>query len=719
MKRVVLIGLSILFTTSLLLSQTNVRAWYAQGQVWIVWEIDDLPLPLTYAVYKGDSAFTSTDDAQLLGRPFRSEYLPAELKLQVQDSTITYTIPAADGTTYTLAANEALFVETVEETGQAWYAVTEWGETAAEAGNNETPSSVAYNFDPMEEPVNCHWQHTEIVGGGNPVKWFCMWSLGKQELEAGRPDFPVTANLPKNGMPSFFAVGEAIGMDTLNGQRIPATHWLHGGGGQATQYLPNKAKHFNIRPEHGLVVAHNDDCSRMYESTLHPYVGSSTWFGWPNIMNPFDPGYIALPGDTIYNYTQRRLLWINSWLVRAYRADPTRLSLQGYSMGSGGVLALAKAYPNVFATVSVFNNGFRHPTGEASRQMVGWAEDNLPTNLKNEDGDAFHIADFWTLNTRTSSVRDWPMLFVWAGKNDSNERMHWGPDVVAAYRLADSLGTGMQLYWDERPHTYGNLGMHWIHDFTPTGQTLWDDLTYQQEFRSNQSFPAFFRHQQDPQNHDPGLGLQGSGLGDGEDWGTWGGWHQWDAGTVTDEIGEWSVTAWLTNDAEFAADNCPYQALTADLAIRRPQQFQPLEGTLLQWSVTRETDGILLQEGSLIVGTRDLVVLPAATVLREDQSRVRIRAWNPNLVRTQAPVGQQLDIYPNPAGDLLKLALPDGVVNGRLVFRDIMGRPILTASLEGQMTENAVALNSLPAGTYTVQLVTSDGELYLSELVVE
>ncbi|MBK9984098.1 MAG: hypothetical protein IPP15_17305 [Saprospiraceae bacterium] len=85
------------------------------GQVWIVWEASN-PLPETYAVYSKPSAFTSTDNATLVGRLFKEEYGPAALREQV-DSTATYRIPNNNGGIYQLADNEALFVATPHQAG--------------------------------------------------------------------------------------------------------------------------------------------------------------------------------------------------------------------------------------------------------------------------------------------------------------------------------------------------------------------------------------------------------------------------------------------------------------------------------------------------------------------------------------------------------------------------------------------------------------------------
>lgn len=76
-------------------AQTNVRAWYAEGQVWVVWELD-LPLPETYGIYASPQPFSNIEDAVLLGRPFYLEYLPFALRAQI-DSSMNYRIPDGMG----------------------------------------------------------------------------------------------------------------------------------------------------------------------------------------------------------------------------------------------------------------------------------------------------------------------------------------------------------------------------------------------------------------------------------------------------------------------------------------------------------------------------------------------------------------------------------------------------------------------------------------------
>lgn len=67
---------------------TNVRGWYADGQVWIVWQ-STLPEAATYAIYSSMTPFTNTNQATLIGRLFKGEWTPAALREQTKDSTLT------------------------------------------------------------------------------------------------------------------------------------------------------------------------------------------------------------------------------------------------------------------------------------------------------------------------------------------------------------------------------------------------------------------------------------------------------------------------------------------------------------------------------------------------------------------------------------------------------------------------------------------------------
>jgi len=198
------------------------------------------------------------------------------------------------------------------------------------------------------------------------------------------------------------------------------------------------------------------------------------------------------------------------------------------------------------------------------------------------------------------------------------------------------------------------MNFHWIQGLGNL-QTERDDAAYQTRYRVHQSYPAFYNHQKYPgANKNPGDGTRGTGsTGVGDDWGSFGGYHDWDVNTIVDTPGRWEVVTYLIGQSSHTVDNSPDASLTADLAIRKSQQFKPPTGRQLQWSVTRVSNGQVLQNDTATVGAEDLVSLTGITLFK-DPDRVRIRVSDPTVVveeknsetlPTQFSLSQN---YPNP-----------------------------------------------------------------------
>lgn len=708
-KRIIfLFSFFFLLFISKLEAQTNVRGWYADGQVWIVWEYET-PLPETYAIYAKPTAFTNTADAQLVGRLFKIEYLGAALKEQL-DTTFTFRIPDGQGGIYQLMENEALFVATPHQAGALHFAVAPWGETTVTPGVNITSGAVSFQYNPVADPVECHLQAIlpSPFAAGYTCLVFNLWADGRQNHWEGRPDFPIMANQAKNGMPSLFMVSVPVGLDTTGG--VPATIWLHGGGGIARQSLAGSRAIVGLRPEQGVLVAHNDDLIG-YKGINPPNLDQPSWhFGWRKNYNPFTTDNAPTETDTVINYTQRRYIWIDQWLVRRLNVDPNRININGHSMGAAGTTAMAKVYPNHYASATVFNNGFDGP-GDDIPSAFGFANQSSPTNLRNRAGETVELREAFNLIDNCSPERDLPLLRSYHGKTDDNGVMRWDANVVENYRIADSLGMGMNLFWSERGHDIGGIGDHWAFGLTPTQQTNLENVAYEEAlFRSDVSFPGFFNHRLDPSANDPGDGTQGlSPNGVGDDWGTWGGWHRWDWNSVADQPNAWAVTAWLEDNAVFFNDNCPENALVADLAIRKPQQLQALPGTVFDWVAREVATGNVLQSGSVSVNSEGVLILPGIELFRESIRKVRIFVINQTVATTETQVPfNSMKIFPNPsAAAMASLTLmaqspmsaivrATGVGGGGLSF------PVFLA--EGENHISLADFGALPAGFYWVEI---------------
>ena len=619
-------------------AQTSIRAHYAHGQVWVVWEASDHApdFPQTFAIFGSDSPITALSDAgvEQVGRLFEWEYFPGALRYDIgADSTAAWVIPDSSGTgTESLGPNDGLFVETVHAAGDRFYAVVPWDDPLSTPdstivpGINATTDPATALFGPTET-VTCHVQGQTSPLAGYTSYLYCMWADGRDDPSDRRPDIPVCANAAKNGMPSVFIVS---GPDDLGAGPHPAVYWLHGGGGHAGQSTPENRPTVTLLPENGLLIAHNDDFVRWVGSPPLLFQGESNswWFGWSPEHDPFDPTAPARQsGEVIVNYTQRRIRWIHDWLVDQGMVDPVRASIQGHSAGAAGTTALAKAYPNGFATCTIFNNGFGGPDAGNGLNLFGEEADALLCNLKDSTGAHVLVYRAFDLNTPISDKRDLPFWRTFHGKNDQNGTMAWDPFVVEEYARADSLGWGMHLYWDLAGHGL-DTGGHWHAGAAMDQQTERDNVAYQYRYRSDQSFPAFYNHRAQPGALDPGDGSAGNLSGD--DYGTWGGFHDWETDTIVDTPVEWQATIFLIDGSPYLVDNCSGDAavaqcdsLTSDLAVRKPQQFKPNPGQSVDWWHWDENGIDLLASGTVVVGVDGLVRLPGIATF-QDPRRTRI-----------------------------------------------------------------------------------------------
>ncbi len=707
------------FTAILLLSiincfsQTDIRAWYADGQVFVVWQIG-LPIEETYAVYAKPTPFNDTNDATLLGRPFALEYLGFGLKDNLQDTTATYRIPDGQGGFYQLALNEGLFVFTPHQSGALYFAVAKWGANTVTPGQNITDAAVPFLYDPVNDPVECHLQRTfpSPFTSGYICFAYCMWADGRQNHWEGRPDFPVMANAAKNGMPGLFLVSAPVGLDTSS--PFPLSVWLHGGGGKARQSLAGSRREVDINPAQGILVAHDD---KMYghRGPVPPHPDQPSWhFGWAKNYDPFTPG-ISLTADTAINYTQRRYLWIDNWLVKHLNIDTNRINIHGHSMGSAGALALVKCFPEHYGSATIFNTGCAGPEDDSNTAYIfGASTDNFPTNLKNRNNEAVRFYSLWDLYTNCSPSRDLPLIKHWHGKNDDNGTMRWSPEVVDNYIICDSIGTGIQNYWSERPHGIDMapaFNDHWIQGLPATQQTANDNVDFAEaHHRSDESFPAFFNHRLEAKNNSPGAGLIGINNGDGDNWGAWGGYHRWDNVVETPQF--WQVTAWLESNALFPNDNAPYDFLAADLAIRRPQAFLPSTGQTISWDVKDLATGNILQSGTTTVQADMLVAIPQVEIFRENIRKVRITITQGTTSTEEASAeNAPIRIFPNPTDGTVFLESDWVVVS--IIGLD--GREMIR--LNTRPAGQTLDVSFLPAGLYFLDVMTREGRRRVGRLV--
>jgi pimeloyl-ACP methyl ester carboxylesterase len=629
MHKLFTLSVLIALYTQLAVAQTNVRAWNADGQVFVIWQTS-AQTTLSYSVHaSGTQVVTNTKDAQLLGTVFQPEWSGKRLTL-AQDGA-TWRIPDGKGGTYQLTASEGLFVFTPHEgdAGLTHFYVTR-NDDVTLGTENRTPQPVAVVYDPTNVPVRCHRQLQGTSAQGFPYEVYAMWVDGRDDPDDARPDIPVMANAAKNGAPHVFAVfTPQNGLPTQN--PYPAVVCLHGGGQQGSYwaYAPNSGHYRNTGnvPTDGITIAFDDRIFLASNGQLNED-RPSNWFGWHTKMSATVAAN-APSNALVVPYTLRRLMWTIDWLIKSstYSIDSARIAVMGNSMGGTGTLLLTRWNPERFSAASAMVPP--HYTPETGSRLFGTTALNLLTTERGQDGKPLRVNDFFDPTVRLSeSSRDYCHTRIYRGRCD--DAAEWGQQHIGLYNALNASGLGIHLYWDNRDHTASD----WTTDDPKTpcpdiGQWVSPVRTercaasYQSRLRSSQSYPGFF-------NDDQNIALAGvqprignGDVSDGDAWGTWSGYYEWDVSTIVDSTSRWECTIYLVGTSKTSVDNYPGDSATCSVSIRKAQRFRPDNGTSLQWKLIDLATGQTLQTGTSLPDPAGVVIVNGLRV-HKDPRRTRL-----------------------------------------------------------------------------------------------
>ncbi len=318
-----------------------------------------------------------------------------------------------------------------------------------------------------------------------------------------------------------------------------------------------------------------------------PHTPRETW--WTGYNDQLPNGAIT-SGSTNPNYTQRRVMHLLSYLLESCPgreggcpgADPTRISVSGQSMGGTGSFFLAVNYSRHFTGLNSRIGGttpyFLSPDQQATLTALWGSKDlGLPSDRGINVWDQydasraiFHDKDFRNLHFSTIS-----------GKNDPtiNFKAMVGISPVTGYSFLGALqkeGVGHFIIWDQRAH--GSLA-RW-----------WEPLDEYSFLRRNLAFPAFSNGSADDDAGEP----DGMGGFTGASQGALNQHLRWDSANIIDTRDKLSMPIKANIDLP----------MTADVTIRRIQQFQLLPGETINWSyngasgiVSANEDGSVTVQG--------------------------------------------------------------------------------------------------------------------------
>lgn len=631
---------SILTAVSLLtvpcIAQTNVRGWYAKGQVWIVWEVDPLVEPITYDIYVSAQLQTDVTQMALIGRLLKQDWEGQRLRNLNAGVTLKLPTPMV-GVFYQLLSTEGGFVFTPHEAATRYFAVVKNAETLVTNANRD---QVTFGYDPVNDPVQAHGQFNGVTEGGYPYRAFVVWVDGRPDPDNARPDFPVGGNQHRNGVPHVFVITSSL--VPLPSTPYPAVFALHGGEGAYQNFLPGRPERANIDLEltDGVVITPNDNLYLRWEGqTINQ---STRWFGYVSTLDPFTDAVRSNPAatDEVVNYTARRIEWILDWVLSpnsGYNVDPARVAMIGHSAGAGGTSSLSRQFPErlcaAVAHCPVFNGLEDIVT---PNPLHGQPSQNLATNLMDANGQPIDIQDVSrTAHTRLSPQRDFCFTHYYTGIRDDNDAASWTPVQRARFDDLNASGMGALISWDEREHGIEK----WDTDSLAPGPCpSWPDIgqwispvrteRHSAQYlidthRNDRSYPGFFNVDENSltpgRQPDPGPGdpcVAGMAV-----WGTWGGYCDWDTASIVDQSNRWECTIFLRGLSAVSIDNALVESVTTDVSLRRTQQFNPSEGTTLTWRLEDVDTNAILQSGAVDAGDESLVIIPGLIIGRDPDRR--------------------------------------------------------------------------------------------------
>ncbi|MEY3211867.1 MAG: hypothetical protein RIT28_2348 [Pseudomonadota bacterium] len=381
---------------------------------------------------------------------------------------------------------------------------------------------------------------------------------------------------------------------------------------------------------HGIGATPNPACSTSNVLLNPSDPDVSFWFGYASNLPAAEPSGEVLP------YTQRRVLHLLEWALQQHpQADPTRVSLSGYSMGGAGSVTLGVMHARHFNMVQSLHAQtvplLHRPSREAQLASL-WG--TIDAALPGQTG-----ASVWEEQDLTAWLMDSPearrqFIVYKHGKDDANVLFSTVlfPSPLTGVSWAEALQSqhiGHFMIWDEASHFALDplLGPLWW----TSGWDLATDPAA--SLRLNESFPAFSSYALD---RDPGDG-SGNGLRDYDDetaysgdesiagdtgWtgdiaGTLNRGLRWDRAALVDELDRWSIPLRALDgpggpppaSGYPTTGDVPDGALPAsvDVTLRRVNAFQTTPGELVDWTfgaqsgvATADSYGDVTVEGLLI-----------------------------------------------------------------------------------------------------------------------
>jgi hypothetical protein len=415
---------------------------------------------------------------------------------------------------------------------------------------------------------------------------------------------------------------------------------------------------------------------------IYPIDQSETWwFGFAR-DHDYRAGDAPTTGDTIGNYTERRVLRMVYDLLRdppGPAADLDRVFIFGGSMGASGTLAVALRYPTVFAAAYAGQPMTNYATS-GDGGGVDWRSDvtpkwgavaaNLPVSIAAPgdwaaDLQIYNGTGVWTWQNHQAQLvalrgRDATPLGIAHGVED--DVIEWSTQGQPVYA---ALNSSRQVW--------GGAAVPGDHSWTGFGGSLYN---LDQDTRPGGALVPFFSFLPLRNETVPGLSngstnapLPPTGVGDYNLAVRWSAsWDDWD-GAPVDTPALWAMS-FCYQDVDRYINECGSgQPLTIDITPRRMQHFPRVPGAGYRWENRRVRDDVLVASGVIVADSDGLITVPAFALNDADGNRLLLAPTgdfptltpSPTVVATRSaylPMIRRSDATPTPTATLTRTPTP-------------------------------------------------------------
>jgi hypothetical protein len=636
---------------------TRFHATYKSGQVFLQWENNPSQI-ITYNIYK--SRFPILHGNQLplcryLGFTFDSSAYNRQFSLAAD----TPKFFRLDSNAAPLTVDSGLFVTTCDSLGNFYYAIT-----TVTSGVEDT--SIISGENSIQNPVH------EFIAEPQPIY---------QGRTMGNFDTPVdvyaffVCNLSTTFFPPMTNVGSLPVNFSLFDEGNTSPHQLvmklPGGGGTFLSDIGGDQL--------------SDEWRICMDDNL-PNDDNAIWFGYHEGFNIFGTKQQLPQSGLNYDYLYNQLNYVINWSIHHLPVDSNSIYFDGTSGGAAGALFASSFMPDHIAASRMVvpkvdlsflndpdpNNDFN--AGRPGRfridTLLGTVSLNLPTNVGYRTYDVLN--DCWLLHQHREE--NFPVMFMVSGKHDTV--VGWA-EKIPFYDSVNSNKVGGFYFWDMRIHT--GDGASW-----PMNVNLF-------RYHANKSYPAFSNCSV---NNNPGDGHYFVG----DSVGSINGFMDW-LDNMKDSTNSYSIALGMSDEQTYfnmipAPDSC-----TADVTLRRLQNFKPQAGDLILW--TNSVNGDTIQSGSL---TFDGTLLTISGVkIFKNGSMLKLSDETVSGIPGEKKINS-IKIFPNPALQHFQVSIQSNE-GGLLQLWDVSGKLVLEKYEAGFSNAEINLKKPLPAGLYEMKIL--------------